>query len=197
MSGKRGRPKGTGQQVDIQAVRALGRYQAMQKEVARKLGMDEHTFGKKLKADKVLQEAYEGGKTDGQIHARQILWHSIQDHFFTFCTNPACGHIVDDPQEFFGRCPKCNSKGITETGEKKNYLPDHHRERGDGKSLDLICKNFLGLSDKVEISGNKDKPLVYGTLADLAVSVASRKRDKEREANKNAAQKEEADQRRG
>jgi hypothetical protein len=189
MAGKRGRPKGTGQEINLQAVRALGRYQAMQKEVARKLGMDEHTLGKKLKADKVLQEAFEGGKVDGQIHARQVLWHSIEDHFFTFCTNPACGHIIDDPQKFYARCPECNSKGITEEGEEKNYLPDHHRERGDAKSLDLICKNFLNLTDKVEVAGNKEKPIEVNANVKLSnvsdedlrslQAIARRARDKQ------------------
>lgn len=181
--GKRGRPKGSVQKIRLEALRAVAKRHGDLKLIAAKLGVSDDLLSKRIRSDKDVCAAYEGGLADGKFNALDALWFSIQEHWLTICTNPACLHIEDNPREYSSRCPVCNSWGVNEEGEKKVFPPQHERMRGDSKCLDLICKNFLGLTDKIEHSGNEDKPLAFVSLADFAIA-ASKAHDRKKQTQK-------------
>lgn len=181
MAGKsRGRPKGSGYKIDYAKVRALARYQSLQQEIALELHMSEEEFSRKLKTDKELSMAFNGGQNLGKVGGRKLFYESMYPLYYTFCTNPDCGAITESTIKFLPKCPECGS--ISQGEEPKFYAPKYKREPGDGENQRLFAKTYLGMSDKVTHQGDTDKPLVFGTLADLALAAAARK--KERNAQK-------------
>jgi len=40
--------------------------------------------------------------------------------------------------------------------------------------MELFAKNYLGLADKVEVGGDKDKPFVFSTLAEFTIFMAKK-----------------------
>lgn len=176
MAGKgRGRPKGSGYKIDYGKVRALARLQALQKEIALELKMSEEEFCRKLKTDKELFAAFNGGQNLGKVGGRKLFYESMYPLYFTFCTNPDCGMITESTQAFHPRCPECKSMGVDEEGAPKLFTPKYKREPGDGENMRLFAKTYLGMSDRITHEGNQDKPLVFSTLADFARHQAQKK----------------------
>lgn len=183
MAGKsRGRPKGTGQVIDYAKVRALARYQSLQQELARELGISEQKFCEKLKTDKKLDEAFHGGLNMGRIGGRKLFYDSMFPLYFTFCTNPDCMAITESVQKYYSKCPECGSSGETADGPKF-YPPKHDRKPGDGENLRLFAKTYLGMSDRIIHEGNEDKPLAFVSLADFAIA-ASKAHDRKKQTQK-------------
>jgi hypothetical protein len=144
--------------------------------------ISEDEFGRKLKTDKELSLAFHGGQNLGKVGGRKLFYESMYPLYFTFCTNPECGAISESTQKFFPRCPECGSMGA-EDGEPKFYVPKYKREPGDGENLRLFAKTYLGMADRMIHEGDKDKPLVFSTLADFAKHQAA-KHAQEKQAKK-------------
>lgn len=175
MANRRGRPKGTGYKIDYAKVRALARFQALKQEIAQELHMHEDEFGRKLKTDKELAAAFNGGQNIGKVGGRKLFFESMYPLYFTFCTNPDCNMITESTQKFFPRCPECGSVGKDEKGKEIMYTPKYKREPGDGENMRLFAKTYLGMSDRITHEGNADKPLAFASLADFAKHQAKKK----------------------
>ncbi len=194
MAKPRGRPKGSGYAIDYQKVKALAGLQALQKEIAREIGMTENAFNRRLNADSKLKEALETGKNIGRLRARQVMAAAIEDHYFTFCENPDCLAITDDSAKFYPICPKCKSEGEDERHNPVRHKVKHRREPGDRETLRFYAKNFLEMSDKVTIQGDEEKPVVIATLADAALARAKRKKEQAAKARAEVAKAEQANE---
>jgi len=173
MAGKSaGRPPGTGYAIDYNKVRALARFQALQKEIAQEIGISEEKFCVRLKTDKQLYEAYHGGKNLGKLGARKIIYDAMLDHYFTFCQNPACSHIFDDGYKFFPQCPDCDGEGVDDNGDPKRYGVKHRREPGDSRIREKFATTYLDWTDRQVLEGNADKPIAFTSLADFSIHMA-------------------------
>jgi hypothetical protein len=179
---KRGRPKGSGQVINYAKVKLLGRYQGLQKDIAAEIGISEEDFCRKLSSNSALKEALEGGRSSGRLQASKTLFEAMADHYFTFCQNPDCCQIQDHPFVFFPKCPVCDSMGEDGDGNPKYYPVKHKREPGDREIIKFFAKNFLGMSDKVTVQGDSDRPIVFSTLAEFAMHQA-RKHGQKAEKN--------------
>lgn len=166
---KPGRPKGSSYKIDLNKLAALARLQCMKTEAARELNITVQTFDNHLKADKEFADAWETGKVRGKIQARQVWFTAMMDHYFSFCQNPACMTITDDPNKFYGVCPVCKSEGVDEnTGEPIQTTMKHHREPGQTRLLEIFGKNYLDMTDKVMIQGDAEKPLEVNNNVSLS-----------------------------
>lgn len=182
-----GRPKGSGylMQEKYNKLRALAQLQANQKELAIELGISESEFSKRLKKDPKFKDAYETGLHHGRIRVRQEIYESIFNVYFTICTNPDCGQVTEDADNYLPACPSCGGLGTDPQGRPKHYPVKRFLQRGDGENQRLFAKNYLGMSDKVTVEGgDEDKPVVFATLADFVKAQAAKqhgsKKQKER-----------------
>lgn len=171
---KRGRPKGSGRPVNLKMAAALSRIQCDQEEIALELGISVDTLQRRLKSDKDFQKAYNGGKNRGKIDGRRAIFTAMRDRYFTACQNPDCGRIRIDFDRFFDKCPYCKSIGKDEEGEEIEFTVKHITKDGNPRLMELFAKNYLGMSDKVEIGSDPDKPVLFSTLADFSMHMAKK-----------------------
>jgi len=170
---RRGRPPRSYQPIPLDKVRYLAKLKCTQREIARSIGMSEDHFGVRLKQDPELQAIMDSGEVTGNVEKRQLVEVAMRDRFFTFCMNPDCKEITEDPMKWFGKCPACNSLD----GEGKPTTVKHERIAGDHGLLETYADTYLGWSDTVTIQGNEEKPVVIATLAEAALARAKRKRE--------------------
>jgi hypothetical protein len=167
---KRGRPKGSVQELNLTKTEALAQVQATEMELAIELGVSVDTIQRRMKSNPQFKKAYAGGKNRGKLAARRNLYLSIMDKYLTICKNPDCEKIKIDTDRFYVKCPYC--KSIGEDGTE--YSVKHVIKDGNPRLMELFAKNYLGLSDKVEIGGDKEKPILFSTLAEFSIHMAKK-----------------------
>jgi hypothetical protein len=173
----RGRPKGSVQELNLQAVEALAQIQATEEEVALELNVSSKTIQRRLASSVSFKRAYLGGKNRGKLAVRRAMFLAIMDRCISICKNPDCERIRIDTERFYDECPYCHSVGLNpQTGEPVHYGVKQILKDGNTRLMEFWAKNFLGMTDKVEVGGSKDKPALFSTLAEFTMYATAKKR---------------------
>jgi len=172
-------------EIDYDAVEIFCRSQISDAQLARKLRVSPQVLSMRLKKDPQLREAREGGRYDGQSMLHEAIFRKAFDRYMTICKD--CGKHRISFEGFLESCPYCDKLEPDEsphTNVKHKFIP------GDTSVLIHLSKNYLGMSDKVTHKGDEGSPVVFATLADLAVAAAERKRVKDAQNQEDPPKKE-------
>lgn len=180
--GKRGPKPITLDEKQYGLIAALAQAGSSQEEMADYLGVVRETFRQLIKRDPQLEHLFTQNVAKGKTSVRRAQLQKALDRYMTICKDCHKIHMG----EFLPSCPYCDE--LEPEDEEGNDLRGQHTNvthkfvPGDTGMLIWLGKNWLGQSDRIVHEGDVDKPLVFGTLADLALAAAARK--KERDAQK-------------
>jgi len=137
-------------------------------ELARKLHISRDTLDRRLKSDKNLRDAMEGGYEDGKNIVADAMFKKMLDRYLTICKD--CGKLRFSFDGFYESCPYCDKVEPDMKGTHTNVR--HKFISGDSGLMIFWAKNNLGMSEKVTHEGDADKPLVFSTLAEFSIHMA-------------------------
>lgn len=172
-------------EIDYKLVHTLASLDATDYQIARKLGYavqtqieGNHTrrhskaFSTRKGQDPHLREALDDGRVDGELSLLQTAMQKCRNQCMTVCRD--CGKKAMGP-EFLASCPYCDAleEDPDLTGSRGAHTKVKHTFVPADTAMTIFClKNRLHWTDKVQVSGDEEKPLVLATLADFVLHAA-------------------------
>lgn len=156
--------------IDYNYVNVLASWHCSDAMIARKIKMSPSQFSKRLKADIALQDAVTGGRNDFVTTLCKSKRQSIETQYVSTCRE--CGYIMEgrelyrdmDPEgKPINRlrmplvCIKCSSEKL-----------EYERKPPSADMLKWESKQHLGESERMELTGDRNKPLVVEEIVDEA-----------------------------
>jgi hypothetical protein len=173
----KGKPGPKRIEIDYDEVAFFCREQIKDAQLARKLRISPQVLSLRLKKDPKLREAREGGKADGQSILYSAAFRKALDRYLTICKD--CGKHRMSFEGFLESCPYCDKIAPDEaphTNVKHKFVP------AATDVLIFLCKNHLGMSDKITHEGNADKPMAFTSLAEFSLAAAQAHERKKQKA---------------
>jgi len=132
--------------------------QCTHEEIANALGISKSQFNNRLQDDVALQDAVNGNYSKGVANARRAMYRAMMDRRMTICLD--CQKIKEG--EFRASCPYCDQKeeDPERTGPNGAHTNVKHKFINGNVALMIFwMKNYGGMVDKVEHSGDPKNPM--------------------------------------